>query len=227
MPDNGRSEPSLTQFYSDEIESQSPDPGILLIQDLALRDPVDAAQFTDEFDSDDGGTITDDVSKKDVDYIADLALRAVAGVETRHWPAHEARCRILTHRYLDEMATLADAIMDSDDTEVPQDHDGADLGSSATNTQLGAPRARGPPNANAPRKRKRRGSNEQDDSPGRGKVQLDVEGHQGKQKKPDVKLSCPYRARNPIRFNVRDAHSCAMTYFSNFSDLRQVKGQLY
>lgn len=36
----------------------------------------------------------------------------------------------------------------------------------------------------------------------------------------NLRLSCPYRKRNPSRFNVRDHHSCAMTYFPKFAELR-------
>ncbi|OLN94104.1 hypothetical protein CCHL11_07181 [Colletotrichum chlorophyti] len=36
-----------------------------------------------------------------------------------------------------------------------------------------------------------------------------------------LRLSCPFRKRNPNRFNVREHHSCAMTYFPKFAELRQ------
>lgn len=38
----------------------------------------------------------------------------------------------------------------------------------------------------------------------------------------NLRLSCPFRKRNPNRFNVRDHHSCAMTYFPKFAELRCV-----
>ena len=38
----------------------------------------------------------------------------------------------------------------------------------------------------------------------------------------NLRLSCPFRKRNPQRFNVRDYHSCAMTYFPKFAELRYV-----
>ncbi|KAI6780670.1 uncharacterized protein J7T54_001174 [Emericellopsis cladophorae] len=50
---------------------------------------------------------------------------------------------------------------------------------------------------------------------------------QAKKSKPNpqeekpLRLSCPFRKRNPNRFNVRDHHSCAMTYFPKFAELRQ------
>jgi hypothetical protein len=39
----------------------------------------------------------------------------------------------------------------------------------------------------------------------------------------NLRLSCPFRKRNPHRFNVRDHHSCAMTYFPKFAELRLVE----
>ncbi len=35
-----------------------------------------------------------------------------------------------------------------------------------------------------------------------------------------LRLSCPFRKRNPCRFNCRDYYSCAFTYFTNFADLK-------
>ncbi|ROT42861.1 hypothetical protein SODALDRAFT_327020 [Sodiomyces alkalinus F11] len=42
-------------------------------------------------------------------------------------------------------------------------------------------------------------------------------------KEPDegLRLSCPFRKKNPARFNVREHYSCSMTYFSKFAELRQ------
>ena len=34
------------------------------------------------------------------------------------------------------------------------------------------------------------------------------------------RLSCPYRKRNPKRFNIREYDSCAFTYFSTFGALK-------
>ena len=36
-----------------------------------------------------------------------------------------------------------------------------------------------------------------------------------------LRLSCPFRKRNPRRFNIRDHYSCSMTYFPKFAELRQ------
>ena len=42
----------------------------------------------------------------------------------------------------------------------------------------------------------------------------------------NLRLSCPFRKRNPQRFNVRDHHSCAMTYFPKFAELRYVHSEV-
>ncbi|EGY18536.1 uncharacterized protein VDAG_09062 [Verticillium dahliae VdLs.17] len=42
-----------------------------------------------------------------------------------------------------------------------------------------------------------------------------------KEPEENLRLSCPFRKRNPARFNVREHHSCAMTYFPKFAELRQ------
>jgi hypothetical protein len=39
---------------------------------------------------------------------------------------------------------------------------------------------------------------------------------------PDNRYSCPYRKRNPLKFNIRDHNTCATTYFSTFADLKSV-----
>lgn len=37
----------------------------------------------------------------------------------------------------------------------------------------------------------------------------------------NVRLGCPFRAKNQLRFNVRDHQGCALVSFSSMSDLRQ------
>ncbi|KLU82167.1 hypothetical protein MAPG_01243, partial [Magnaporthiopsis poae ATCC 64411] len=38
---------------------------------------------------------------------------------------------------------------------------------------------------------------------------------------PAVRMSCPYRIRNPLRFNVRDHRLCALTVFTDTAELRR------
>ncbi|KAH6851352.1 hypothetical protein B0I37DRAFT_373828 [Chaetomium sp. MPI-CAGE-AT-0009] len=56
-----------------------------------------------------------------------------------------------------------------------------------------------------------------DGSPGGGKRQ---KVSQTQQQSPDMHFSCPFRKRNPIRFNVRDFQSCAV---QSFPDVPQLK----
>ncbi|OIW22921.1 hypothetical protein CONLIGDRAFT_687005 [Coniochaeta ligniaria NRRL 30616] len=38
---------------------------------------------------------------------------------------------------------------------------------------------------------------------------------------PDTRFPCPYRKRNPLKFNIRDYNTCATTYFSDFTNLKR------
>lgn len=38
---------------------------------------------------------------------------------------------------------------------------------------------------------------------------------------PDNRYPCPYRKRNPLKFNVRDHNTCATTFFSDFTSLKR------
>ncbi|KAL8381907.1 hypothetical protein RB595_005926 [Gaeumannomyces hyphopodioides] len=38
---------------------------------------------------------------------------------------------------------------------------------------------------------------------------------------PAVRMSCPYRVKNPLRFNVRDHRLCALTVFTDTAELRR------
>lgn len=48
-------------------------------------------------------------------------------------------------------------------------------------------------------------------------------GDAGRAKKPKIQplyMSCPYRKRNPLRFNIRDHHSCASQGYNNMPNLK-------
>jgi hypothetical protein len=40
---------------------------------------------------------------------------------------------------------------------------------------------------------------------------------------PPIRMSCPYRKKNPLRFNVRDHRLCATTAFTEMAELRYVQ----
>jgi len=48
----------------------------------------------------------------------------------------------------------------------------------------------------------------------------DDEGPPNKRMMAKMNLSCPYRKRNPLRFNVRDYHACATHPFANMAHLK-------
>jgi hypothetical protein len=73
-------------------------------------------------------------------------------------------------------------------------------------------------------KRKKLGKGDQDGddySDGEGVGSFAKRARPNPREEENLRLSCPFRKRNPHRFNVRDHHSCAMTYFPKFAELRQ------
>ncbi|KAK4038911.1 hypothetical protein C8A01DRAFT_47550 [Parachaetomium inaequale] len=60
-----------------------------------------------------------------------------------------------------------------------------------------------------------------DGSPGGGKRQKVLPTHQ---QPPDMHFSCPFRKRNPVRFNVRDFQSCAVQSFPDIPQLKRAMG---
>ncbi|KAK4130824.1 hypothetical protein BT67DRAFT_207569 [Trichocladium antarcticum] len=67
------------------------------------------------------------------------------------------------------------------------------------------------------------GDGAEDGSPGGGKRQKVLSALQSALQSPGLRLSCPFRKRNPVRFNIRDFQSCAM---QSFPDIPQLKRHL-
>jgi len=55
---------------------------------------------------------------------------------------------------------------------------------------------------------------------GEGGNEDDDKGPPNKRMMAKMNLSCPYRKRNPLRFNVRDYHACATHSFANMAHLK-------
>ncbi|KAH6611755.1 hypothetical protein B0J18DRAFT_82561 [Chaetomium sp. MPI-SDFR-AT-0129] len=80
-------------------------------------------------------------------------------------------------------------------------------------------------NGNSGRKRSSAGHDDSgsgdgagDRSPGAGKRQkISTAGHQA----TDLQFSCPFRKRNPVRFNVRESQSCAVQPFPDMPQLKR------
>ena len=160
-------------------------------------------------------TASDDHCHDDADAVLDYALQVVYGVDSNESPIPRSRLHRLTHDFL---AGIGEAIR-----EEPEDNEQAPNRSSTgfSSSTL----SDGNVNNDGHQGEKRKKLDQSDKG---GDDFSDNEGYNPlshKRMKPtpsddNLRLSCPYRKRNPNRFNVRDHHSCAMTYFPKFAELR-------
>lgn len=176
-------------------------------------EPADDASGTKwEVDS----LASDDFSPEDADTVLDYVLQLVYGMDLHDASISSAVPRQLVHKFIQDVgqhvwhgasdAQLAQTMSTSSSSSTPSQG-----GNSGEGSQRGG-------------KRKKQGRGDED---GDGYSDGEGSGYQPlKRLRPNPKdeenlrLSCPFRKRNPGRFNVRDHHSCAMTYFPKFAELR-------
>lgn len=162
-------------------------------------------------------TASDDYSYDDADAVLDYTLQLVYGVDSNESPIPRGLLQRLTHKFL---AGIGAAIREN-----CEDGDHAPQCSSTIISSSPDSQENTGDDAHKGEKRKKL-----DQDSGRGDECSDNEGcdplpHKRMKPTPNednLRLSCPYRKRNPHRFNVRDHHSCAMTYFPKFAELRSV-----
>lgn len=162
-----------------------------------------------------------DASRRVLSYTLDvvfgLAIDNVTQVPTR--------CRSVVDNFISDMAWAVD--QEPGQKQVPRYECAADLTRLATNSSMGSS-ATAASQRSSPRsdkgKRKSRdsgdddqdGDDECDDEP---KKRRDA-GPSKRAKLDPVRLSCPFRKKNPLRFNVRDHRLCALTVFTDTAELR-------
>ncbi|EHK23380.1 uncharacterized protein TRIVIDRAFT_124089, partial [Trichoderma virens Gv29-8] len=172
--------------------------------------------FSSKWDT--ASSISDDVSSQDTEAILDYTLQLVFGVDLQEESSKVTPAvRNLVGKFIGDVGNCFWATpSDADMTQVM-----STSSSSSTPSQGGS----GAGDSQSGGKRKKQGRGDEDDgdfSEGEG-----LGYNPSKKLRPNPKdeenlrLSCPYRKRNPSRFNVRDHHSCAMTYFPKFAELRQ------
>lgn len=194
------------------------DPFIKKEEDIAVEDAPEWPHTQDQCgspgQSDVASVVSDDYSPEDVDAMLDFALQSVYGIELRETSAPTAIIRRLASNFLTELGQHI--WQNASDTQPV--HTMSTASSSTTPSQGTA----GEPSQG---KRKKLAGGEDG-----GEEYSDGEGSgfgPSKRLRPspreeeNLRLSCPFRKRNPHRFNVRDHHSCAMTYFPKFAELRQ------
>ncbi|KAH7018993.1 hypothetical protein EDB80DRAFT_770996 [Ilyonectria destructans] len=161
-------------------------------------------------------TTSDDLSRDDADMLLGYALQLVYGIDINEASISPAAAHTVVANFVQDI--------DKHIWKAPSDtqlsHTLSTSSSSSTPSQEGVggdPRRGG--------KRKKLGKRDEDGdefSDGEGSGFLPAKrARPNPREDENLRLSCPFRKRNPHRFNVRDHHSCAMTYFPKFAELRQ------
>ncbi|KAG9256855.1 uncharacterized protein F5Z01DRAFT_649228 [Emericellopsis atlantica] len=197
------SEAHLT-FYEESLPSRSPEPA-----------STPLAEKAEKWESE--STASVECSADDADTILDYTLQMAYGVDLEASSLDVPRARQIARNFVRQLGqTMYQSGLNG------PDQNGMDFSNSNSST----PGNSGGSHRDGKRK-KQPGGGKRDDgtddlSEGEGYGLLPV-----KKPKPNppeeepLRLSCPFRKRNPNRFNVRDHHSCAMTYFPKFAELRQ------
>lgn len=192
-------------FY-EESSSQTPEPPSQAIAAPPAEKPDDA------WDSE--STLSED---EDVDSVLDYALQLTYGFELKDASIPQAEARRITRRFMRELGqTIWHAGTDG------QSHNAMSTSASSSSTP-GGNSGTGESQRGGKRKKQlgKGGDEEGDDLSDGDDSSLPIKRPRPNPRdEENLRLSCPFRKRNPQRFNVRDHHSCAMTYFPKFAELR-------
>lgn len=181
---------------------------------------------SEEFNSpfskcDTNSTTSEDYSSEDAETILDFALQLVYGVDRHDTTVAPAESLHIAHKFIRELSQCiwqtAPHTQAANTIPTSRSPSSTAVGEGTGHSQRGGKR----------KKHTDAGGREEEgdgfsDGDGDGSLPL-------KRLKPNPKedenlrLSCPFRKRNPHRFNVRDHHSCAMTFFPKFAELRYVR----
>ena len=198
------------------------DPYVKEEEDLSSGEPLDWSlpQFACDspaLKSDTTSIGSDDLSTDDADSLLDYTLQLVYGIELRDSSASTSELRQLASEYIRGLGqhvwqTTSDTqgnaqTMSSSSSSTPSQGAGRDESQGfgkrkkqPVGGEGGEDFSDGECSGFGPAKRPRPSPNQEE----------------------NLRLSCPFRKRNAQRFNVRDHHSCAMTYFPKFAELRYV-----
>lgn len=173
---------------------------------------------TTDDDSDDNNTIIQDVSEGEVDRILTFTLRSTYGIELADLGQSSRRdlCRNLTLEYAETLADLVENATESPGIDsVPSANEVTEQGHHSATGEENRGNEATSLDLRQSEWNSRLGQSNEDS--------LEVLVASTAKKRPfreDMRLRCPFRARNQIRFNVRDHQGCALTSFPSMSDLR-------
>jgi len=163
---------------------------------------------TQEFDADEEDN--EAVTPEDANLVLNYALQVIYGVDLNDTSTPQSKVHSLVSNFTKD---ISQHIWQSA-SDGQLSHTMSMSSSSSTPSQ----------DADRRNKRKKQGKREDDGdefSDGEGSGILPAKRPRPNPKDDEnLRLSCPFRKRNPHRFNVRDHHSCAMTYFPKFAELR-------
>ncbi|TQV99016.1 zinc finger domain-containing protein [Cordyceps javanica] len=222
--------PVTPENKSDDDDLDSPDTAQHMIDDdvsmlgsseSGVNEQADAASPRTLI-CDASSVTTDEAPESDADTLLSYTLQLVYGIDTQDQEPHIRHLRRLTAKYIRE---VGDSIWHSPAADGEQPHSQGNSYSSSTPSPTENGR-RGSQSGHSQSSSKRKpddgagGDGSQGSGQGSGLVPV-KKARQGIRDEGNLRLSCPFRKRNPSRFNVRDHHSCAMTYFPKFAELRQ------
>lgn len=157
--------------------------------------------------------------EEDVDSILDYTLQLSYGVDISDASIPQAESRRIARRFMRELGqTMWHAGTDN------QSHNAMSTTASSSSTPGGNSGTGESQRGGKRKKQPGQGGDEEGDdlSDGDGSSLPMKRPRPNPKDEENLRLSCPFRKRNPQRFNVRDHHSCAMTYFPKFAELRYV-----
>jgi hypothetical protein len=163
----------------------------------------------------------EDASRRVLNYTLDvvfgLAIDNVTQVPTT--------CRSVVDNFISDMAWAVD--QESRQKQVPRYDCAADLTRLPTNTSTSSSGTTSSKRSSTRSDKGKRKSRDGDDDDQDGDDECDDETTKrrevGPSKRPKldpVRMSCPFRKKNPLRFNVRDHRLCALTVFTDTAELR-------
>ena len=213
------------------IKEESPSPPLPSVED-APESPSSDRWETGSAASD------DDCTPEDAESILDFTLQLVYGVDTDDAAVIPEESRELVQRFVRE---LGQSIWQASPRDTQATNDGTRNSAISSSSSSSTPAGSSGSNGGGGRGGSQRGGKRKKQSTGRGgggsgggdEDGDDMSDGDGdgfmpvKRARPNpredenLRLSCPFRKRNPHRFNVRDHHSCAMTFFPKFAELRQ------
>ncbi|EWZ40671.1 hypothetical protein FOZG_09314 [Fusarium oxysporum Fo47] len=195
-----------------EVKPESPGTESFVKEERVLTPTTESHHTDDVFNDDEDDS--EDVSQEDANSVLNYALQVIYGVDLNDVSIPQDKVQSLVSNFTQD---IGQHIWQSA-SDGQLSHTMSTSSSSSTPSQ----------DANGDRrggKRKKQGRREDDGdefSDGEGSGYLPTKRSRPNPKEDEnLRLSCPFRKRNPHRFNVRDHHSCAMTYFPKFAELRQ------